>query len=174
MFLNVMAPVQWHNSEMVSTGKYNVKLFLLQLFPLNSAMQRELVCVNDQRPAHLNQPRESCLRLFLQSQSQLTRRATCRLVTVVPVRTAPGRGAVTAVSCWVCCCCCTCTCAVCCCAPCCVCCAACCWGSCSFCFCNLISCSCKNHTLPSFPIYITIHYPFPFTLQEKNGDESKA
>lgn len=67
----------------------------------------------------------------------------------MPVRTAPGRGAVTAVSCWVCCCCCTCTCAVCCCAPCCVCCAACCWGSCSFCFCSLISCSCKNQTLPS-------------------------
>lgn len=151
-----MAAVQWHNSKMVSTGKCNAKLFTLQLFLLN--------CLSNAKDTHECEwsvpsslkPAKRCLRPFLPSQSQLTRRATCRLVTVVPVRTAPGRGAVTAVSCWVCCCCCTCTCAVCCCAPCCVCCAACCWGSCSFCFCNLISCSCKNHTLPSFPtIYIT-------------------
>lgn len=151
MFLNVMAPVQWHNSEMVSMGKYNVKLFMLQLFLLKSNAKSTCEC-KWPAPSSFKPAKVTCLRLVLPSQSQLTRRATCRLVTVVPVRTAPGRGAVTAVSCWVCCCCCTCTCAVCCWAPCCVCCAACCWGSCSFCFCNLISCSCRNQTFPSFPV----------------------
>lgn len=157
MFLNVMAPVQWHNSEMVSMGKYNLKLFMLQLLLLNCQSNAKGTCECEWAvPSSFRPAKSEMFETVSPSQRQLTRRATCRLVTVVPVRTAPGRGAVTAVSCWVCCCCCTWTCAVCCCAPCWVCCAACCWGSCSFCFCNLISCSCKIQTPPSFPmVYIT-------------------
>lgn len=44
MFLNVMAPAQWHNSEMYQWVKYNVKLFMLQLFLLSCQNNAKGTC----------------------------------------------------------------------------------------------------------------------------------
>lgn len=97
---------------------------------------------------------------------ELTSRATWRLVTVVPVSKAPGRGAVTVVSWGLCCCCggcgvCTCTCAGCCGGPGWACGGGGCGGSCIFCFCILMMCSWNpnktwaNHKPPSISTEIS-------------------
>lgn len=99
MFLNISSALQKHTSETVSARKCNLKLFMLQLVLLCCPSERARVCECLVPSSFAPAKRIRCLGLFLPSQRRLTRRVTCRFVTVVPVRTAPGRGAVTAVSC---------------------------------------------------------------------------